>query len=194
MTMPKKIIWPQEHENLLRQLYATTPISVIALQLNRRNAEVKDRARLLGLKSLPRNQKLRPLYYYDGRPKFKLNDDGCWIWIAAINAKGYPISRGGKDTTLVYRQIYIDTHGAIRKGFTVDHKCRNRACVNVDHLEAVKHYVNVRRGSLRKLTVDQVRAIRANRKSSDAQLAKEYNVCQANIYSIRRRISWKKLA
>jgi hypothetical protein len=36
--------------------------------------------------------------------------------------------------------------GPIHDGTEIDHLCRNRRCVNPDHLEAVSHLVNVRRG------------------------------------------------
>lgn len=37
--------------------------------------------------------------------------------------------------------------GAIPEGFDVDHLCKNRLCVNPDHLEAKTHFDNCPRGA-----------------------------------------------
>ena len=188
----KKILWHYSHERILRELYETTPVKVIAERINKRPDEVKDRARLLGLKSLPRSEKLKPLHYYNGQPKYRINANGCWVWTAARNAKGYPLSRG-KDTTLAHRQIYIDKHGTIPDGYDVDHKCQNRACVNIDHLEAVTHQVNIQRGSKTKLTPEQVESIRGQNDERDTVLAERYGVDKSTIDFIQRGYTWTNL-
>lgn len=138
--------WCIEDENLLRNLYKTAPARAIAQQLGIDLSEVRDRARLLGLKSLPREKKSRTLYYYDGAPKFFINAGGCWEWQAGKNKKGYGTCRG-EYSRLAHRQMYFEHFGEISKDKEVDHKCRNRSCVNPSHLEAVTHVVNIRRGA-----------------------------------------------
>ena len=44
-----------------------------------------------------------------------------------------------------HRDAYEAAKGPIPDGLEIDHLCRNRACINPDHLEAVTHRENVRR-------------------------------------------------
>jgi hypothetical protein len=48
---------------------------------------------------------------------------------------------------LAHRVAYRLTVGEIPDGLTVDHLCRNRMCVNPDHMELVTLAENGRRGA-----------------------------------------------
>lgn len=75
--------------------------------------------------------------------------DTCWNWTAALNNKGYgQIGLGGHRgrSVLAHRASWELHKGPIPYGATLDHLCRNRRCVNPDHLDAVAHAVNVERG------------------------------------------------
>lgn len=67
---------------------------------------------------------------------------GCWLWLRN-HIGGYAHFSGG----YVHRWFYEGRYGEIPKGFEPDHLCRNRGCVNPEHLEAVTHKTNVRRGA-----------------------------------------------
>jgi hypothetical protein len=73
----------------------------------------------------------------------------CWLWMgAASNGRGIQygnISIGGK-ARKVHRIVYEMRIGPIPKGKEIDHLCRNSRCCNPDHLEAIPHKENTRRG------------------------------------------------
>lgn len=75
------------------------------------------------------------------------NEVDCWEWTAALR-NGYGVFgvRAGK---VVYAhrfmwEIYV---GPIPEGMQLDHLCRNRKCVNPDHLEPVTQRENLIRGN-----------------------------------------------
>lgn len=70
----------------------------------------------------------------------------CWPWIGGLSDKGYGrvmiagVRRGS------HCVAYELVEGPIPHGLQIDHLCRNPACVNPSHLEAVTQGVNVLRG------------------------------------------------
>lgn len=71
--------------------------------------------------------------------------DKCWEWTASILANGYGQFHA-PSTTLAHRFSYELHKGPIPDGLVIDHLCRNRRCVNPEHLEAVPQRVNLLRG------------------------------------------------
>lgn len=71
---------------------------------------------------------------------------GCWIWLGAKNNKGYAQIRIQRKCYLVHRVLFESIVGPIPAGLELDHLCRQPACVNPIHMEAVTHAVNIRRG------------------------------------------------
>lgn len=79
----------------------------------------------------------------------RLDVADCWVFTGAKTAAGYgAVGLGGRvaGIGLVHRIVYAHLVGPIPEGMQIDHLCRNRACCNPDHLEAVLPLVNVRRG------------------------------------------------
>jgi len=82
--------------------------------------------------------------------KVQREGDGCWRWIGMLDKAGYGRIRDERgragESLYAHRVAHIRWKGPIPEGCEVDHLCRNRWCVNPDHLEAVPHKTNMRRG------------------------------------------------
>lgn len=80
-----------------------------------------------------------------------VDENGCWIW--QLGKTGYGDKQYGqkwdktkKKYVRAHRWYYEQAKGQIPDEMDVDHLCRVRLCVNPDHLEAVSHAENLRRG------------------------------------------------
>jgi len=71
----------------------------------------------------------------------------CWEWIGVKTRDGYGKVTRRPRTWMVHRYVYETLVGPIPAGLTIDHLCRNRACINPAHLEPVTRKVNSERGS-----------------------------------------------
>ena len=72
--------------------------------------------------------------------------DGCWIPRQKPNAHGYVRIKLDRLGVLAHRESYEEHIGPIPDGLVIDHLCRNRACCNPAHLEAVLPRENILRG------------------------------------------------
>lgn len=79
--------------------------------------------------------------------------DGCWQWNGGRSVNGYgactdylaPPTR----TTYAHRLAWRILRGEIPDGLQIDHLCRNKLCVNPEHLEPVTQAENLRRRTVK---------------------------------------------
>lgn len=72
---------------------------------------------------------------------------GCWEFGGGKTANGYGWVRMKMAMCYVHRVVYEHFVGPIPGQLQLDHLCRNRACANPEHLEAVTQKVNSLRGN-----------------------------------------------
>jgi hypothetical protein len=132
------------------------------------------------------NSAARPHYIVDPAT-------GCWQWQLLTTRDGYGRMYRNKRGLCAHRVFYEQAKGPIPPGMQLDHLCRNRRCVNPDHLEVVTPTENTRRGTATKLTADDVTAIRASSEPNEV-LAIRYGVTASNIGAVRHGRSWIDVA
>jgi hypothetical protein len=73
-------------------------------------------------------------------------NSGCWLWLLSDGSHGYPqgamYAVTGQRASLAHRLSYLAFKGEVPDGYEVDHVCRNKCCVNPDHLEATTKHAN----------------------------------------------------
>lgn len=74
-------------------------------------------------------------------------DSYCWIWDGPIGGRGYGYVWIWGTNKRVHRVAYRLFVGPVPDGLQLDHLCRNRRCLNPNHLEPVTGKENIRRGT-----------------------------------------------
>lgn len=91
--------------------------------------------------SISEHQTLNPLYlrFFEKVEK----GDKCWIWKGAVDAHGYGSFVIEGLTKKSHRVSYEMSKGEIPEGLVIDHICKNKLCVNPEHLRAISRVENV---------------------------------------------------
>jgi hypothetical protein len=78
-----------------------------------------------------------------------VDESGCWISNYSTGSHGYAQIQwqeaGVQYNTTAHRASWTHVNGPIADGYTVDHLCRKRRCVNPDHLRLLSNFDNGRR-------------------------------------------------
>lgn len=114
--------------------------------------------------------------------KFVEFDNGCMVALShKMNQDGYfrkIWGNGSRFAMMMHRAIWEMKFGKIPEGHEINHKCRNRACCNTDHLEVLDrttHLIktNKQRYKARK---DKAKEYWLETSVSGAELAEKFGV------------------
>jgi hypothetical protein len=137
-----------------------------------------------------------------------VNDSGCWEW-QKFKLEGYGITSLDGHREQAHRASWKVHKGPIPDGIQVNHKCRNRCCINPGHL-----YLGTQKENMQ----DMYEAGRANRASGEAngnnvlsvaavveikllikagekgyKIAAKYGVAPTTISAIKNGYTWRHL-
>lgn len=118
--------------------------------------------------------------------------NGCLYWTGSRTPNGYSRSKApvGRDTDYGHRIVWEQERGPIPPQMTIDHLCRNRHCVNVNHMDVVTHTENCRRGkgshpyckNGHALAGGNLKIITAKRKSGGSRQYRQCVICYKRNY------------
>lgn len=77
--------------------------------------------------------------------QISITASGCWNWTGVLDRDGYAQYHRNRKAKIAHRISYEWHKGKIPFGLTIDHLCKNKCCVNPEHLEAVSIQENGRR-------------------------------------------------
>jgi hypothetical protein len=99
-------------------------------------------------------------------------NDECWEWTGHFSASGYGFFQNAKrGKTRPAHRIAYELHFGITVAaeLQVDHRCRNRRCVNVNHLQLVSNKENQENRGLSKNNTSGYRGVSWHRRNQKWQ-------------------------
>lgn len=118
--------------------------------------------------------------------KYEIAPNGCWVWTARINRKGYGQITVFQKKYEAHRFAYQFLVGAIPDGFQLDHMCRNRACVNPEHLRPVTAKANT-------YATGSIATAKLNREKTHCPSGHPYSGDNLILYYWKKHRSWTRI-
>lgn len=124
--------------------------------------------------------------------KWRVLPNGCWAWFGALDTAGYGTMTVEGSTRAAHRYYFEQTHGLIPEGHQLHHTCRNRCCVNPDHLEVLAPTEHRRRHS--KLDMGKAREIRRRCAAGESKrgLGRAFGVDARTIKDVVDGRTWRE--
>jgi len=85
--------------------------------------------------------------------------NGCVEWTGTICGEGYGRLWVDGSSRSAHRISWELQRGPIPAGLHIDHLCRNRRCVNPDHLEPVEPRVNIARSPIAPPSINSAKVV-----------------------------------
>lgn len=77
--------------------------------------------------------------YKDIMNNVTVKKNGCWLWNKGAQLDGYALISPNGKVTRAHRYFYKVFTANNIEGLQLHHKCRNKLCMNPDHLEPLTH-------------------------------------------------------
>jgi len=130
-------------------------------------------------------------------PPWRESEGGCWVWDRNVASNGYGHITTSAGKVTAHRWVYEQAVEPVPHRMEVHHRCRNRACVNPDHLQVVTSAENkwLDPPPHFYLTADTVRAIRAAVAdgSTNRHVARTFGCSERYVSDLVQRKAWAYL-
>lgn len=121
--------------------------------------------------------------------------DNCFIWQRYLDKDGYGSFYFKQKLRRAHRVAYYFKSGDIPKGMVIDHICRNRSCVNIEHLRCISKKQNTLENSRSVGSINKMKEFCKNGHKFDKKYGKQRycSIC-SNEKSKRLQKKWREKA
>lgn len=122
------------------------------------------------------------------------SETGCQVWPGWFDSLHGPMARVGEQRVRLLPLVYERAHGPLPPSHEIWQTCRNRRCLNGDHLVAERRRdssVRRRRTKLNPETVREIRRALADPYRTERDIAAEFGISRGHVNNIKRGHAWK---